>query len=157
MRQLSRQLGFTLIELCTVMSIIAVLAMAGMPALSDFLANSKLREASNVLVSTTLFARSEAIKRNSTVRVAVQAPNLVVLQIDGAVVTQLRSRPLPEGVNVPAFTADFNGAGQLSPFGTQVNVALTSASRTCSQDVRCPSVLIEAGGSVSQCFTGSCP
>ena len=61
---LSRQArGFTIIELMTVVVIMAVLAALAAPSFRSFMINQRVKTASFDLYSTLLFARSEAIKR----------------------------------------------------------------------------------------------
>jgi type IV fimbrial biogenesis protein FimT len=62
--------GFTLIELVTVLSVVAVLATLAAPALGGIAAAVKLRTAANDLHMSLIYARSEAMKRGSSVSVA---------------------------------------------------------------------------------------
>lgn len=61
------QRGFSLVELMVTLSIIIVLAGAGVPAMQDFLTNQRLKGATSDLYTDLLRARSEAIKRNASV------------------------------------------------------------------------------------------
>jgi type IV fimbrial biogenesis protein FimT len=65
--------GFTLVELLTVMVMVAILAAIAMPGLSNLLASQRLRAAGTDLVTSLLVARSEAIKRKARVEVAPKA------------------------------------------------------------------------------------
>ncbi|MCG4452060.1 GspH/FimT family pseudopilin [Pseudomonas sp. MMS21-TM103] len=65
------QHGFTLIELMITLAVFAVLLAIMVPSYSDMTLGSKLRSQANDLVAGTLLARSEAIKRNSAVRMCV--------------------------------------------------------------------------------------
>ncbi len=65
--------GFTLIEVLTAMSVMAIsLALAG-PALSSFMRNNRLRAAQTELVSSLMLARTEAARRGLPAGVAAKA------------------------------------------------------------------------------------
>jgi len=57
--------GFTLIELMMVVALVAILQTLAAPALSGMANSMRITTATNSLFSSLLFARSEAIKRNS--------------------------------------------------------------------------------------------
>jgi prepilin-type N-terminal cleavage/methylation domain-containing protein len=152
-----RQRGFTLIEVMVVMTIIALLAMKGLPALGSYLSNSKLRESANMVVTTALFARNEAIKRNQSVSMVSDGTTLSVTQTTGTTTTTLMSTPLPSPAQTTEFTAVFDSAGRLSPFGTEIKTQVTGGTVvSCGDDIRCPGVLLESGGAVSLCREGAC-
>lgn len=66
---MKRSPGFTLIELVTTVAVLAVLATVALPNYRAFVQTQKLRQASYDLMTSLVFARSEAIKRNATVTV----------------------------------------------------------------------------------------
>lgn len=66
-RRISSAQGFTLIELIVAMSIAAILLAIAVPSYSGSQLNSQLRASANDLVSSINLARSEAIKRGTTV------------------------------------------------------------------------------------------
>ena len=91
----ARQRGVTLIELMVGLSIAAVLAMSAAPYFSDYIANSRLREAGNLVYSEALAAQSEAVKRNTTVRLATSGSSVLVVDMSNtAHPTTLRMRTL---------------------------------------------------------------
>lgn len=158
MRQLiAKPSGFTLIEVTVVMSIIALLATAAMPPLVNYMTNSRLREAANGVLTLAMWTRSEAIKRNATTTLNLSSGNFQVSTSDGAIPTILRSSPLPNSVKTADFVASFDSSGRMTPFGTQIAVVLSAPNQVCSEDIRCPAVLLDAGGTVSICPTGVCP
>ncbi len=60
--------GFSLIELITVIALLAVLMGIGIPAFRDMVADQKVRTVAASLHSSILVARAEAIKRNQVIR-----------------------------------------------------------------------------------------
>ncbi len=56
--------GFTLIEVLTILLVVAILASIGLPGMNRMLENNRLSANTNRLVSSLYAARSEAIKRN---------------------------------------------------------------------------------------------
>lgn len=71
--QRCEQHGFTLVELMITLAVFAVLLAIMVPSYSDMTLGSKLRSQANDLVAGAVLARSEAIKRNSVVRMCVSA------------------------------------------------------------------------------------
>jgi type IV fimbrial biogenesis protein FimT len=61
--------GFTLIELMTVVALIAVVSTLAAPSLSTLIASMNAKSASFDLVGDLAMARSESLKRNTTVSV----------------------------------------------------------------------------------------
>ncbi len=60
-------LGFTLIELLTALVVLAILATVALPSYQNFVLTQRVRGASYDLMTSLVFARSEAIKRNANV------------------------------------------------------------------------------------------
>lgn len=65
--------GFTLHELMTGLTILALVAGLGLPTLYNFVHEYRLKASTNDLLMAALFARSEAIKRNSPVFLSARA------------------------------------------------------------------------------------
>lgn len=155
MRRLSlaaRSRGLTLIELMIGLAIMAVLVAAAGPFMGDLVANSRLREAGNLLFSETLAAQSEAIKRNTTVRVTTTGALVQVIDMSNpASPVVLRERTLPGGATAASGSFDFGSEGRPAPFGTAVSVNLSSTTGTCSADLRCPGLRVDAGGAARLC------
>jgi len=60
--------GFTLIELVIVLAIMAVLLVLGLPVMSEWMADSRVRVATESVQTGIMLARAEAIRRNAPVR-----------------------------------------------------------------------------------------
>lgn len=61
-----KERGFTIIELMITVAIAGVLVGLGLPALNDFVNNSRARSAANDFATAVAVARSEAIKANKS-------------------------------------------------------------------------------------------
>jgi type IV fimbrial biogenesis protein FimT len=152
--------GMTLVELMVGLAVLAVLATTAAPYMGDMVINSRLRESGNLLFSEALMAQSEAVKRNTTVRVSTAGNSVQVLDMTvPATPVVLRSRTLTSTVTAPTTTFDFGPEGRPAPFGTAVSVNLTMTATTCSADLRCPGLRIDAGGAMRLCgnYQVNCP
>lgn len=146
------QRGLTMIELMVTIAVLAILASQAAPYLGDMMVNSRLRESGNLLLAETLIAQSEAIKRNNTVRLAVTATTVQVLDMaNPGVPVVLRTSTVPLGVTAPVANVDFSPEGRPDPFGTSAAIDLSLSSGTCSADLRCPGLRVDAGGAVRLC------
>jgi type IV fimbrial biogenesis protein FimT len=144
--------GMTLVELMVGLAVLAVLATTAAPYMGDMVINSRLRESGNLLFSEALMAQSEAVKRNTTVRVSTAGTSVQVLDMTiPAAPVLLRSRTLSGNVNAPTATFDFGPEGRPAPFGTAVSLNLWMESTTCSIELRCPGLRIDAGGAMRLC------
>lgn len=65
--------GFTLLELMVVLAIAGVLMAVGIPAMGDFIRNSRITAAANDVMAALHFTRSEAIKRRRPVTLCTSA------------------------------------------------------------------------------------
>lgn len=152
MRRLRSNRGMTLVELMVGIAVLAILATAAAPYLGDYVINSRLREAGNLLFTETLIAQSEAVKRNTTVRVTTSGATVQVLDMTvPAAPVVLRTRTLTESVVAPDATFDFGPEGRPAPFGTAVAINLSMNGTTCSSDQRCPGLRVDAGGAMRLC------
>lgn len=151
MRRFLKQRGLTLIELMVGLSIMSMLALAAAPYFSDYGTNSRLRESGNTLYAEALFAQSEAIKRNRTVRVATAGGTVTVSDVtDPDNPAVLRTRELAPGVSAGTVGVSFGSQGWTSDLAAAA-FNLSSASATCSDAHRCPGLRVDAGGSIRLC------
>lgn len=69
-RERARDRGFTLIELMVTLTVLAVLLAIATPSFKDFTAGQRAKAAAYDLATALVLARSEAVKRNTTVTLA---------------------------------------------------------------------------------------
>lgn len=153
MRHLKHR-GLTLIELMVALAIGAMLMLAAAPHFAEFVSNSRLREAGNVLYTQTLYAQSEALKRNASVSLAIDGSTVTVTDV--AANSTLRTVTLSGNVAASeAKTISFNGRGMI---GADASIDLGLPDQTCSADLRCPGLRVEGGGAIRLCgdHTGTC-
>jgi prepilin-type N-terminal cleavage/methylation domain-containing protein len=70
----TRQAGFTILELMFTVAIAAVLLAIGVPNFRDFIRNSRMSAQANDLLSGVNLARSEAVKRRTSVTLCAGTP-----------------------------------------------------------------------------------
>lgn len=70
-----RQLGFNILELMLVIGIVGLLTAFALPALSGFVASSRMTASANDLLIAVLAGNAEAIKRRATVTFCHSADN----------------------------------------------------------------------------------
>ncbi len=68
-----KQTGFTLVELAITLLIIGILATWAVPAIRGMYMNNRMVGATNSLMADLIYARSEAVKRNSGVSVCASS------------------------------------------------------------------------------------
>jgi type IV fimbrial biogenesis protein FimT len=151
-RQLKHaQRGLTIIELMVAFAIASMLALAAAPYFADYGINSRLREAGNLVYGEALFAQSEAIKRNRTIRLSTSGSSTTVADVsDSANPITLRTRDLINGVTVATGSVSFASSGWPTPL-TAVSIDLSHATATCDSDHRCPGLRVDAGGAIRLC------
>lgn len=143
--------GLTLVELMVGLAIAAMLFVAAVPSFQDYMANSRLREGGNTLFAQTLFAQSEAIKRNAVVRLELDGDQITITdRSDPDEPVELKTVALNEGLSAADATIDFGGEGRPVGFAS-ASINLSLASLSCSAQIRCPGLRVDGGGAVRLC------
>ena len=127
---MKRQNGVTLIELMITISILVIALSIGIPNMSQFLKNSELINSSNKIATMMSLARSEATKRQTSIRICpsddhltcnTTGKNLIILNSDD---TLIKTTPLSSDINLHyqnlasttvifSATGSPNGSGQI--------------------------------------------
>ena len=112
---MSRNYGFSIIELMIAVAIMSILMAIALPAFSDYMRNVKVRTEVEALVSGVQLARAEAVRRNAPVEFLLTAaapteanvaavavatgPNWLVRTQDQATFIEGRAAPLSAGAS----------------------------------------------------------
>jgi type IV fimbrial biogenesis protein FimT len=152
-----RSRGFTLIELLTVVSILAVTLAAVAPSFSTFLAGQKVKGTAYDLTAALLLARSEALKRNGSVRISRVGTSwnngwtVAVVSTDATVARQGALNAALQFTDAPDAIV-FNAFGRVSSPVDPVKINLGST--RSSQSKRCIQLSLSGHASSS---VGECP
>ncbi len=142
---LRRAQGFTLVELVTVVAIVAVLAVLATPSFINLIRSQRIKTATNDLVSTLIFARSEAVKRNADVTVAWVGTSWTggwtVTYDDGGTQTAKTQSALNQlSVTTAVSSLTFGGGGRAS---TTANFTVDSVPQASGVTARCVEIRID--------------
>ena len=161
MTQLKKQIGFSLVEVMVVVAIIGITASIAMPSYRAWIANTKVRTATESILNGIQKARSEALMRNTAVSFNLGANSSWTVQcVTAASCPDLNGDPVEERFNDEGGTQDIainSGGNTILVFTnlgirsttapnpiTVVNVSLAGADRPLR-------VTVGGGGNVRMC------
>ena len=113
--QMNKASGFTLVELMVVVGIIAIMAVLAFPSFSQQIMQDRVVTTANQLNSVYKFARSEAVKRDSNVKLVVSGDKWQVKAPVDGVETLLREFAIQhQGIDVSLVDKTIMSTGEVS-------------------------------------------
>ena len=161
-----RPRGFTLVELITAVAVLAILVALAVPNFNDATLSARLNGFANSLVGSAQVARSEAIKRNSTIRLCASADGAtcavaggweqgwVVLTDANAVLQAQQPLPTEFKVTQTGGTADLNFPGTV--VGTTPAILTVCRSTPVGSEERVVTISGTGAAYVTITTTGTC-
>lgn len=172
-----RQRGFNLIELIVGIAIISMVMFFAVPSMSAWIQSSQIRNASESLLSGLQVARSEAVRRNTSIQFVMPAVagggtasdwfvSCVTPTVDcpgvGMATTEIQKRSATEGspnaqiIAGPGLaTIVFSGNGRMTTPAADAVLDLTNpAGGTCvaaGGHMRCLRIIVTTSGQVRMC------
>lgn len=154
-----RVTGVTLIEMVVVLAVVGILAAMGMPVLSEFLRDNRVRAATEGFADGLGRARIEAIQRNTTVNFVVAGPGWRIELPDpgGGSPSTLRTVAAVTTdpaliVNASQATIGFDGSGRASVAGYTIDLGHSDSDCAANGgQVRCLRIAVSARGAIRTC------
>ncbi|MCF2859670.1 GspH/FimT family pseudopilin [Pseudoalteromonas sp. SMS1] len=111
----SKERGVTLIELLVSVALVAVLASLAMPSVITYIKQDRVDSNVHTLNSIYQYARSEAVKREQTVKLVKQQSNwLVMTMVDGKQTTLRTFTIGHESIRVDLVDREVRSTGELN-------------------------------------------
>jgi prepilin-type N-terminal cleavage/methylation domain-containing protein len=96
--------GFTVVEVLTAISLVAILAAIGMPAFTRTLPSLRLTDAARQVATELQHVRMRAIARGIPQQITFSSSSYIVQQCNGSCTNQSGSIALPTGITATAAT-----------------------------------------------------
>jgi type IV fimbrial biogenesis protein FimT len=156
---MKRARGFTLVELLMVLAVVGIMTAIALPAMRVHLANADVRGVAEEIRSGLELARTEAIRRNTSVQFQRNGTGWTVV-VPGAnngadlIVAQRTTRQSQVSLTTDIDNISFNGSGWTSPFGQAMNINLQAPTVSACRPqggIYCLNIVVAAGGLVRSC------
>lgn len=159
--------GFTLIELMVAVALIAILATVAAPSFNEAILSNKLKSIAGDFIASAQLARSEAIKRNSIVKLCVVATDTSTecttsgdweqgwIVVSGTTVIQ-RHQALPSGYRLTSGTIKTIDFQSIGAGATSATLTLCRATPSPGGQERVITITATGRASVSTTRTGTC-
>lgn len=141
-----RQRGVSVIEAMIVVTVMAILLVQAVPMGTEWLANSRIRTASESMLSGLQLARAEAVKRNVAVEFVLDAVPATGWTVRTALTGEtIQSKAAGEGTGDVVVAVTPNGASRISFDGLGRRTANIDASSAIeSLDLDLPATVLAA-------------
>jgi type IV fimbrial biogenesis protein FimT len=148
-----RVTGVTLIELLIALVILAIMIFIGLPSFTAWIQNTQIRTAGEGIMSGMQLARSEAVRRNVSVELRMDAGSGWTVTVPGTAEV-IQTRAGGEGSSTAVVTVTPPGADKVTFGGFGRVVANGDASATITE-IKIDSNVIPAADSRELCVTVS--
>lgn len=151
--------GFTLVEMLMVLAVVGIMVAVALPSMRTQLSNADIRAVAEEMRSGLELARTEAIRRNTSVQFRRNGVGWTVV-VPGATTAQdltvgtRAARTAQVTVSADIDTIAFGGSGWTTPFGTSMTINLQApALGNCRPlgGINCLTLGVAGGGLVRTC------
>lgn len=152
--------GFTLIELCVTITILGVLLAMAAPSMTTMLSNARVKSAKEQILSGINGAKSEAIRNNTSLRVALSSTTLTTSRKDTGVVLKTQKISGSSSVSIGAVSFFIDSLGRVSDTGAPEDppivawsseIVPASGADSCGAELRCYRIQVLSGGLIKAC------
>lgn len=152
--------GFTLVELAVAIAIIGVVLALAAPSLTAMMTNARIKSAREQILAGINSARSEAIRNNTSLRVALTSTTLTISRKDTAAKLKTITIGGASSLSIGAFSFFIDSRGRVSDTGAAANppvavwtsdIEPATGAASCSKQLHCSRIQVLSGGLVKAC------